>query len=71
MANEGPSLTKATYDKKRPRRDGPPSPGQLAREQEDKARDAANSRRFLKRLHEVGAHALFPDIPPKETIRRR
>jgi hypothetical protein len=46
MANEGPSLTKATYDKKRPR--GPtPSPERRKAALEQAARDAA----FTREVH--------------------
>lgn len=60
MANEGPSLTKATYDKKRTR--GPaPSPARVEAAREEKIRDAAKSRQFLKQMHN-DPHAWFREI---------
>ena len=72
MANEGPSLTKATYDKKRTKRPAP-SPEQRKADQEIRAIFAAKDRAFDKRVKTVGlAEALFPGItPPKEPIKRR
>jgi hypothetical protein len=72
MANEGPSLTKATYDKKRGRKPAP-SPARLQAEREEKMRDAAKSKQFAQQVTKVGlAQALFPEkFPPKEPITRR
>ena len=67
-----PQFTKATYDKKRSRRD-PPSPECERRDLEDRARKAAQERRFNKLVTRVGlGAALFPDkISPPEPIKRR
>jgi hypothetical protein len=70
MANEGPSLTKATYDKKRTRKPAP-SPDQQQLALEEKMRDAAKSKRTLQQATKVGlAAALFPEkVRPKEPIK--
>jgi hypothetical protein len=72
MANEGPSLTKATYDKKRSRKPAP-SPAQIQRELQDKMRAAAKSKKFAQQVTKVGlAQALFPEkFPPKKSVTRR
>ena len=72
MANEGPSLTKATYDKKRNPTPAP-SPARAQAELEEKKRDAAKSKQFAQRVTRVGlAQALFPEkFPPREPIKRR
>ena len=53
MANEGPSLTKATYDKKRTRKPAP-SPIQRQAALEEKMRDSATSKRALQQATKVG-----------------
>jgi hypothetical protein len=50
MANEATSLTKATYDKRRPRKRAP-SPARCQAELEERVRDAAKSRRLNKLSH--------------------
>jgi hypothetical protein len=72
MANEGPSLTKATYDKKRSRKPAP-SPARIQAELEDNMRVAARRKQFAQHVTKVGlAHALFPDkVPPKNSGTRR
>jgi len=77
MANEGPSLTKATYDKKRPRRD-PPSPARVEAARGEKKRDAAEARRFDKIIR-AGPSALLLELglassepkPPAPSVKRR
>jgi hypothetical protein len=78
MANEGPSLTKATYDKKRTR--GPaPSPARLDAAINEKIRAAAESRRSLT-LMRTDLRAWFRELgldigeskpPPAQPIKRR
>ncbi len=70
MANEGPSLTKATYDKKRTRKPAP-SPIQRQAALEEKMRDSATSKRALQQATKVElAAALFPGkVRPKEPIK--
>jgi hypothetical protein len=76
MANEGPSLTKATYDKKRTR--GPvPSPARVERAREEKIRDAAKSRRLHKLMH-TDTHSWLREMglasgepKPPEPMKRR
>ena len=66
MANEGPSLTKATYDKKRTR--GPaPSPARVEVARQEKITAAAESRRFLKLMHNELARL----VPRGRTPHRR
>jgi hypothetical protein len=60
MANEGPSLTKATYDKKRPR-SPPPSPARVEAENELAKREAAKSRSVHKEINRVGLAQWFLD----------
>ncbi len=77
MANETPSLTKATYDKKRPRKPAP-SPARLQAELEEKKRDAAKSRRMNKLAH-TDLHGFLREIglasgepkPPELPMKRR
>jgi hypothetical protein len=51
MSNNGPTLTKATYDHKRPKYD-PPSPDRRMAAREQSARDADKSRNFRRRMKE-------------------
>ncbi len=70
MPNNGPSFTKATYDKRRSQR---PAPLPM-RHKEAEAADAAKSRRFNKRVTEVGLGAalgLFEPKLPEPPLRRR
>jgi hypothetical protein len=77
MANEGPSLTKATYDKKRPRKPVPSAARRQA-ELEEKKRDAKKSRQLHKLSH-TDVHGFFREIglasgepkPPEPPIKRR
>jgi len=71
MANNGPSLTKATYDKKH-RRKTAPSPARSKVALEEKMWDAEKSRKVARKVTKVGlAQALFPAaFPPKKPIRR-
>ena len=77
MANEGPSLTKATYDKKRSRKPVPSS-AQRHAELEEKKRDAAKSRRLHKLSHtdtraflrEIGFD-VAPKLPEPPIKRRK
>jgi hypothetical protein len=74
MANEGPSLTKATYAKKRTKRPAP-CPEQRKADQAVSAIFAAISRAFDEEYKKGGlAEALGipePPAPPKQTIKRR
>jgi hypothetical protein len=77
MANEGPSLTKATYDKKRPRK-RPPSPARQQAEMGEKKRVAAASRRLHKLFHAdlqgfLREHGLASGEPkpPEPPVKRR
>jgi len=73
MANEAPSMTKATYDKKRTRRPAP-SPEARQAQLDDTARDAAEARRFNRLLHQDKSAALrelgFDVQPPEKLLRR-
>jgi hypothetical protein len=53
MANEGPSLTKATYDKKRTRGPAPCPERRMAADAQD-ARDTEKSRKIHKLINEIG-----------------
>ena len=70
--HNGPTFSKASYDHKR-RRFDPPSPARKRAEEEQLARDAAESRAFDTKAKKLGlAHALFLGIiPPKEPFKRR
>ena len=77
MANEGPSLTKATYDKKRTQRPAP-SPGRLEVARQEKITAAAELKRFHKLMHtdkdqclrEIGLLSEEPR-PPEPPMKRR
>jgi len=71
MANEAPSLTKASYDKKRTRKPAA-SPARIKTAQQETMRIAAKRRQFAQRVTKVGlAEALFPEkFPLKEPLRR-
>jgi hypothetical protein len=77
MPNEGPSLTKATYDKRRPRRN-PPSSARIEAAHSEQKREAAESRRFHKLLN-ANPHGALRELglageeskPSEPPIKRR